>query len=60
MPIYEYYCKKCGEESQEVRGISEEQKVTDCKCGETLTRKYGFGTVTFNGNGFYSTDKKEK
>jgi predicted nucleic acid-binding Zn ribbon protein len=27
------------------------------ECGEMMVRLYNFGAVTFNGSGFYKTDK---
>lgn len=27
------------------------------ECGEQMVRLYNFGAVTFNGSGFYKTDK---
>lgn len=35
----------------------EELQTLTCDCGETMKRDYGFGGVSFNGSGFYSTDR---
>ena len=58
MAIYEYTCRVCGESEQFVRSITDPARVYMCKtCNVALKRVYSNVGVTFNGNGFYSTDK---
>jgi len=58
MPIYEYECPSCNIKSTFVRGISEIDPGYKCDtCNLDLTRVYSLGAVTFNGSGFYRTDK---
>lgn len=58
MPVYEYECKKCHERLLENRPMSEADLPKGCgRCDSQLQRVYNFGAVTFNGSGFYKTDK---
>lgn len=60
MPIYEYKCPVCDFTYTETRGMMEQPGKTDCdKCMSLLVRIYNAPTVTFNGSGFYATDKKK-
>lgn len=59
MPVYEYYCKACGEIFQENRSINETKRLQKCPLdGGKLLQKYGVA-VTFKGDGFYANDKKK-
>ena len=58
MALYEYACKTCNEIKTVSRGISEKEVVPECQsCNIPLSRVYSSIGVTFNGGGFYSTDK---
>ena len=58
MPIYEYECSDCKERYTFSRGINEEDPGYECEtCNLSLARVYSLGAVTFNGSGFYRTDK---
>jgi putative FmdB family regulatory protein len=58
MPNYEFTCRNCGIVLNQVQAIKLAVTVPSCsKCAELMTRSYNFGAVTFNGPGFYSTDK---
>lgn len=60
MPIYDYDCPVCQKAYSEVRGINEDTKLINCdNCNVKLIRRYNV-SVAFKGNGFYTTDKKEK
>jgi putative FmdB family regulatory protein len=60
IPTYEYICQLCDVTYEETRGISENSKMIECiECGELLKRVFSTPTITFNGSGFYATDKKE-
>jgi len=40
MPIYEYYCEKCGEKFELLRSMVDSDKDTKCpKCGEKSAKK---------------------
>lgn len=58
MAIYEYKCKVCDLSETVSRGISEKETIPECQsCKIPLNRVYSSIGVTFNGGGFYSTDK---
>jgi putative FmdB family regulatory protein len=58
MAIYSYSCSNCSITQDMVRGISEPEPKYECEvCGSVMLRIYNVPGVTFNGSGFYSTDK---
>lgn len=58
MPQYEYKCKDCDKTTLVARPFNAEEKTYNCDtCNSELTRVYSSIGVTFNGSGFYSTDK---
>lgn len=58
MAIYSYSCPDCNITQDKVRGISEPEPRYECEvCGSVMFRIYNAPGVTFNGSGFYSTDK---
>ena len=58
MPIYEYKCKSCDTKININKSVSDLDKEETCKtCNSILNRVYSSIGVTFNGSGFYSTDK---
>lgn len=58
MATYEYKCKDCGQSIAITRSISDEETIPECSsCNLPLSRVYSSVGVTFNGGGFYSTDK---
>ena len=58
MALYEYQCKSCQHSVTVTRGISEKEEVPVCStCNISFSRVYSSVGVTFNGRGFYSTDK---
>lgn len=58
MPIYDYKCKSCNISVAISRGIADNDNNPECKtCQSPLIRVYSSIGVTFNGGGFYSTDK---
>lgn len=61
MPIYDYECKTCEVIGSVIAKISDIIKPPSCEtCGSEMVRKFNFGAVTFNGSGFYRTDKNKK
>lgn len=58
MPTYEYTCRECEFNLEEIRGINDPEPIHMCeKCGNKMNKVYHLSAVTFNGNGFYSKDK---
>ena len=58
MALYEYKCKTCDASVTIARGITDKEEVPMCAtCNSLFTRVYSSIGVTFNGGGFYSTDK---
>lgn len=58
MPSYEYKCPECDKRLVVTRSVNETDPGYECEtCKITLTKVYSIGAVTFNGSGFYRTDK---
>jgi putative FmdB family regulatory protein len=58
MAAYDYKCKGCNHSVTITRSISEQEIIPKClSCNIDLSRVYSSVGVTFNGGGFYSTDK---
>jgi putative FmdB family regulatory protein len=62
MPTYDYRCRSCSFEFEELQRISDDQLVTCPQCGkDTLMRVIAGGAgLVFKGSGFYLTDYKAK
>jgi putative FmdB family regulatory protein len=59
MALYEYKCKSCNALETVIRGITDKENIINCKaCNIPLIRVYSRVGVTFNGSGFYTTDKR--
>ena len=61
MPTYQYQCKNCGFELEELQSFTEDPLVRCPSCGtDNLTRILGGGGgLIFKGSGFYLTDYKK-
>ena len=61
MPTYQYRCKKCGHELEELQSITEEplKRCPSCHT-DNLTRVMGTAGLIFKGSGFYQTDYGKK
>ena len=58
MAIYDYACGVCDKSVQVTRSITDPEGSYECSdCNEPMRRLYTPVGVTFNGSGFYSTDK---
>lgn len=58
MAAYEYKCKECNATKVIFRGMTDKEEIPHCDtCNLDYTRVYSNVGVTFNGSGFYSTDK---
>jgi putative FmdB family regulatory protein len=63
VPTYQYKCKKCELLITENRSINSESSIGKCpadKCNGQVSQVYGTIGIGFKGQGFYSTDKKER
>lgn len=59
MPIYQYRCKACSREFEELQKFSEKPLVTCPSCKKKrLVRVIGGSGLVFKGSGFYLTDYK--
>jgi putative FmdB family regulatory protein len=56
MPVYEYRCRACGYELEEVQAMGSGPPGPCPECGGELRRRYGRVGVRFSGWGFSSTD----
>lgn len=60
MPSYDYRCALCATTVTHTYSITEKPSTVSCQgCGSAMNQVYSVPVVTFNGNGFYSTDKKK-
>lgn len=59
MPIYEYKCIKCDTKQTLIKSADDRDKdLPKCQtCNSDIKRVYSNIGVSFNGTGFYSTDK---
>jgi len=62
MPTYQYLCKRCNYQFEELQSIKEPALVRCPQCNtDSLVRVMGSGSgVIFKGSGFYLTDYKKK
>jgi putative FmdB family regulatory protein len=61
MPTYEYRCKSCGYEFEELQSIHDKSLTVCPKCAKPALKRLlssGAGLV-FKGSGFYQTDYKK-
>ncbi len=60
MPTYQYICKQCKHEFEELQSMKEDPLVTCPSCNtDNLARVVGAGSgLIFKGSGFYLTDYK--
>jgi len=62
MPIYEYVCKKCGNEFEQMQKVSEPPTKKCPSCGGAVEKKLSLSSFQLKGTGWYATDyaKKDK
>ena len=62
MPTYEYECRRCGHEFEEMQSIKASALRKCPKCAKLSLRRVirGGAGVIFKGSGFYETDYKQK
>ncbi len=56
MPIYEYQCKKCGDEFDAIQGFSDKPLKKCKKCGGSLHKLISECSFHLKGTGWYVTD----
>ena len=57
MPTYDFACT-CGFRATYVLATDKRDMPPPCpECGDKLKRQYTAPAITFNGDGFYSTDR---
>jgi putative FmdB family regulatory protein len=61
MPTYQYLCKNCNHEFEELQSIKEDPLIRCPNCStDNLVRVVGAGSgLIFKGSGFYLTDYKK-
>lgn len=57
MPTYSYKCE-AGHQKDIVHSMSESPRFY-CHCGKPLKKGFGVGSISFKGQGFYTTDKNK-
>ena len=58
MPTYDFKCLDCTTQVSETCAMEQLDPNPTChNCAGTMRRIYSVPVVTFNGSGFYSTDK---
>ncbi len=60
MPIYEYQCEKCKQQTEALQKVDDPPLETCEKCGGELQKTIPNSTCHLYGDGFYSTDNKRK
>jgi putative FmdB family regulatory protein len=60
MPIYEYRCKKCGNEFEKVQRITEPSLERCPLCRGVVERLISSSTFILKGGGWYVSDNKTK
>ena len=60
MPIYEYRCRKCGNEFEEWQKITDPPTQTCGECGGEASRLISPSTFILKGTGWYVTDYARK
>ena len=60
MPVYEYRCKKCGYEFEQIQKVSE-PPIRSCeRCGGPVMKLISASGIMFKGTGWYVTDYSNK
>ncbi|EKE01281.1 MAG: hypothetical protein ACD_21C00173G0001 [uncultured bacterium] len=61
MPIYEYKCKKCGHEFEQLQKVTDKLLQTCPECGKkSLVKLVSNTSFQLKGTGWYVTDFKDK
>ena len=60
MPIYEFRCKKCGNQIEVFQKLSDKSPTRCQKCGGRLEKLISPPAIQFKGEGWYVTDYARK
>ena len=60
MPIYEFRCKKCGNQIEVFQKMADKPPTRCKKCGGRLEKQISRTSVQFKGEGWYVTDYARK
>jgi putative FmdB family regulatory protein len=61
VPTYEYRCKQCSHQFEQLQSIKDEPLKTCPRCGGPVERLIGAGAgLIFKGSGFYITDYRSE
>ena len=60
MPIYEYHCKKCNKNFEELQGFNDKPLKKCRECGGKLERLISLSAFHLKGSGWYETDYGKK
>jgi putative FmdB family regulatory protein len=60
MPIYEFRCKKCGNQIEVFQKLSDKSPTRCKKCGGRLEKMVSSPAIQFKGEGWYVTDYARK
>lgn len=53
MPLYEFHCPKCSQESTVMRKVDDRDKETQCPNGHKMKRKVSASSFSLKGSGWY-------
>ncbi len=56
MPIYEYKCRKCGQQFEAFQGITEPELKTCKYCKGKVQKLVSMSSFSLKGSGWYATD----
>jgi putative FmdB family regulatory protein len=60
MPIYEFRCKKCGNQIEVIQKMADKPPARCKKCGGRLEKMISSPSIQFKGEGWYVTDYARK
>jgi putative FmdB family regulatory protein len=60
MPIYEFRCTKCGNQTEVIQKLSDKNPTRCKKCGGRLEKMISSAAIQFKGEGWYVTDYARK
>jgi putative FmdB family regulatory protein len=60
MPIYEYQCEGCNEQTEHLQRFSDPPLASCPRCGGPVRKRISAPAFQFKGNGWYATDYARK